>query len=215
MQRVRIGLLVALCAGHAMLLAQQAPTDHAIAISGETLSQYLKDLDGQGLTALRIIEGGKFNVNIHRITKAETAPVDPKTVDTWVVLEGGGTLTSGGTLEHGTIANGVSNPLKAGDVVFIPSGLAHGVSGVNGNLTWLSVRWDDDYPPAAGPSAGGGAGEPVEHAPKDRAVSFRKRSWTRMADMDAKNRGTLRLLEGGLFSLNIRRQRRHRPSCMR
>jgi hypothetical protein len=73
-----------------MLLAQSAgaPTDHSIAIPHEQLGQYLKDMDGQKLTTLRIIDGGKFNVNINRIAKAETALVDPKTVDTWVVIEG-------------------------------------------------------------------------------------------------------------------------------
>ena len=43
-----------------------------------------------------MIEGGKYNVNIRRITAAETALVHPITADLWVVLEGGGTLTTGG-----------------------------------------------------------------------------------------------------------------------
>src|SRR4051794_6404409 len=104
MRKAGIGLLVALCAGNAMLVAQaggagssttvleQAPADHSIAIPNEKLRQYSKDMDGKKLTTLRIVEGGKFNVNIRRITKAETALVHPNTVDTWVVTEGGGTL---------------------------------------------------------------------------------------------------------------------------
>jgi mannose-6-phosphate isomerase-like protein (cupin superfamily) len=93
-----------------------------------------------------MIEGGKYNVNIRRITAAETGLVHPITADLWVVLEGGGTLTTGGVLEKGKILGGQNHPIKAGDVVYIPSGLPHGVSGVNSNITWLNVRWDTDWP---------------------------------------------------------------------
>jgi mannose-6-phosphate isomerase-like protein (cupin superfamily) len=92
-----------------------------------------------------MIEGGKFNVNIRRITNAETALVHPVTVDVWVIIEGSGTLTTGGRIEDGKIVGGTSHPLKVGDVEFIPAGLPHGVSGVNGNITWLNIRWDVDY----------------------------------------------------------------------
>ena len=104
-------------------------------------------MDAKKLQTLRMIEGGKYNVNIRRITAAETALVHPITADLWVVLEGGGTLTTGGVLEKGKINGGQSRPVKAGDIVYIPSGLPHGVSGVDKNITWLNVRWDTDWPP--------------------------------------------------------------------
>ena len=74
--------------------------------------------------------------------------------DLWVVLEGGGTLTTGGVLEKGKILGGQSRPIKVGDVVYIPSGLPHGVSGVDKNITWLNVRWDTDWPPDSPMGAG-------------------------------------------------------------
>ena len=128
------------------VILQQAPTDHGVAIPKEKLAQYLKDMDAKQLQTLRMIEGGKFNVNIRRITNAETALVHPVTVDVWVVLEGGGTLTTGGAIVNGKIVGGESHPIKAGDVEFIPAKLPHGVSGVNGNITWLNIRWDVDWP---------------------------------------------------------------------
>ena len=103
-------------------------------------------MDAKKLQTLRMIEGGKYNVNIRRITAAETGLVHPITADLWVVLEGGGTLTTGGVLEKGKILGGQSRPIKVGDVVYIPSGLPHGVSGVDKNITWLNVRWDTDWP---------------------------------------------------------------------
>ena len=111
-------------------------------------------MDAKKLQTLRMIEGGKYNVNIRRITAAETGLVHPITADLWVVLEGGGTLTTGGVLEKGKILGGQSRPIKAGDIVYIPSGLPHGVSGVNNNITWLNVRWDTDWPPDSPMGAG-------------------------------------------------------------
>ena len=127
------------------VIVEQAPKDHGIPIPKEKLEQYFKDMDAKKLQTLRMIEGGKYNVNIRRITNAETALVHPNTIDVWVVLEGAGTLTTGGKIENGKIVGGESHPLKVGDVEFIPSGLPHGVSGVQGSITWLNVRWDDDY----------------------------------------------------------------------
>ncbi len=140
--------------GGGTVIIDQAPKDRSIAIPKEKLAQYLKDMDAKKLQTLRMIEGGKFNVNIRRITAAETALVHPITTDFWVVLEGGGTLTTGGVLEKGKILGGQSRQLKVGDVVYLPSGLPHGVSGVNGNITWLNVRWDTDWPEGSPMGAG-------------------------------------------------------------
>jgi len=125
-----------------------APTDRAVPFHLETLQQYLRDMDEKQLATLRMLEGGRYNVNIRRIRESETALVHPVTVDLWVVLEGSGTITTGGTLVDGKIVGGESRPLKVGDVEFIPAGVPHGVSGVNGSITWLNVRWDTNYPPA-------------------------------------------------------------------
>jgi mannose-6-phosphate isomerase-like protein (cupin superfamily) len=156
--------------GGQTVILEQAPKDHSISIPKEKLAQHLRDMDAKKLQTLRMIEGGKYNVNIRRITAAETGLVHPITADLWVVLEGGGTLTTGGVLEKGKILGGQSRPIKVGDVVYIPSGLPHGVSGVEKNITWLNVRWDTDWPTdspmgagtlngllgrAAGPRAGG------------------------------------------------------------
>src|SRR6185369_10303516 len=76
------------------VILEQAPKDHGIPIPKEKLEQYFKDMDAKKLQTLRMIEGGKYNVNIRRITNAETALVHPNTIDVWVVLEGAGTLTT-------------------------------------------------------------------------------------------------------------------------
>lgn len=199
--------------GGQTVILEKAPTDHAIAIPKEKLAQYLKDMDAKKLQTLRMIEGGKFNVNIRRITNAETALAHPKTIDVWVVLEGSGTMTTGGKIENGKIVGGESHPLKVGDVEFIPANLPHGVSGVNGNITWLNVRWDVDWPDGAKvgagnlPGTGSGRGAaPIQFAPTDRSVAIPKEKLDAYRqDMDAKNLGVTRMVEGGRFNVNIRR----------
>ena len=131
-------------AGQTVIL-QQAPTDHTVAIPKETLARYFADMDAKKLQTLRMLEGGKYNVNIRRITNAETALVHPTTIDLWVVLEGSGTLTTGGTIQNGKIVGGQSHTIRAGDVEFIPATVPHGVSGVQGSITWLNIRWDNDW----------------------------------------------------------------------
>ena len=211
--------------GRAVVL-EQAPRDHSIAIPRDKLAQYLKDMDAKKLQTLRMIEGGKYNVNIRRITAAETGLVHPITADLWVVLEGGGTLTTGGVLENGKINGGQTQQIKAGDVVYIPSGLPHGVSGVNTNITWLNVRWDTDWPTdapmgagnlngllgrAGGVRAGGAALPPGSQQVLpysyggSGALFFSKEQLDQiMAGMRLKKSVNTRLVEGGRYNVNLR-----------
>ena len=211
--------------GRAVIL-EQAPRDHSIAIPKDKLAQYLKDMDAKKLQTLRMIEGGKYNVNIRRITAAETGLVHPITADLWVVLEGGGTLTTGGVLENGKISGGQTQQIKAGDVVYIPSGLPHGVSGVNTNITWLNVRWDTDWPTdapmgagnlngllgrAGGARAGGAALPPGSQQVLpysyggSGALFFSKEQLDQiMAGMRLKKSVNTRLVEGGRYNVNLR-----------
>ena len=228
-----IAVLYASAIGVAMVLAQgaggtvileQAPKDRSIAISKEKLAQHLRDMDARKLQTLRMIEGGKYNVNIRRITDAETGLVHPITADLWVVLEGGGTLTTGGVLEKGKILGGQSRPIKMGDVVYIPSGLPHGVSGVNGNITWLNVRWDTDWPPDSPMGAGtvnglsgraaGGRGPtlppgnqqalPYSYGGSGELFFSKEQLDQIMAGMRLKKSGNTRLIEGGRYNVNLR-----------
>ena len=211
--------------GTGTVILERAPKDHSISIPKEKLAGYLKDMDAKKLQTLRMIEGGKYNVNIRRITAAETGLVHPITADLWVVLEGGGTLTTGGVLEKGKILGGQSRPIKVGDVVYIPSGLPHGVSGVDKNITWLNVRWDTDWPADSPMGAGtldgilgriGGRGRgPALPAGSQQVLPysyggsgelfFSKETLDQiMAGMRLKKSGNTRLIEGGRYNVNLR-----------
>ena len=131
--------------GGGTVILERAPTDHAVTIPLAKLKQYYKDMDGKKQPTLRMLEGGRYNVNIRRITNAETALVHPDTADVWVVTEGSGTLTTGGKIDAGKIVGGESHQIRSGDVEFIPAGVPHGVSGVSGSITWLNIRFDTNY----------------------------------------------------------------------
>ena len=132
--------------GRGTVILQQAPGDRAVPIPLETLKGYYADMDSKKLETLRMLEGGRFNVNIRRIRNAESALVHPVTADVWVVTEGSGTLTVNGKLEGNRIVGGDSRPLVVGDVVFVPAGVPHGVSGVgSAGITWLNIRFDTNY----------------------------------------------------------------------
>jgi mannose-6-phosphate isomerase-like protein (cupin superfamily) len=153
---------IGVAAGGAFVAGQQntsgtpirmmAPTDRAADFPlAEILATY-KEMDAKKIPTMRLIEGGKYNVNIRRLVGAESALVHQKTADVWVVQEGSGTLVTGGALinprtnangdQTGSgISGGTERIIKTGDVVFIPAGVAHGVR-ESSSITWLNIRFD-------------------------------------------------------------------------
>jgi len=88
-----------------------------------------------------------------------------KTVETYVVISGSGTLVTGGEIVNGTrspadsevttILNGpscsgraagniVSRKLNVGDISVIPAGVPHGWTDITDEVTYLSIRPDPD-----------------------------------------------------------------------
>ncbi len=122
-----------------------APTDRSVPITKEQLAQFLKDVNVKDMTELRILEGGKFNVNIRRVTTDDRALVHPTTADLWIVLQGAGMLTTGGRIEGGKIVGGKSHQIGVGDIEFIPASVAHAVTAVDGAFVWMNIRWDTDW----------------------------------------------------------------------
>lgn len=195
-------------------ILERATTERAVPLPKSKLDQYFKDMDAAHEETLRMVEGGQFNVNIRRIKKAEAAPlIHPKTIDLWYVLEGSGSVTTGGTLANGKVTGGVTDHLSAGDVEFVPANLPHWVSDVGPNgITWLNVRWDVDWkgPMGAGnptvPGVPGSAGI-GEYATPDKAVYIPKAlldSYIAQQNSTKSTSQTKRMIEGGHFNINIR-----------
>ena len=201
-------------AGGGTHILERATTDRAVPLPKSKLDQYYKDMDAAHEETLRMVEGGQFNVNIRRIKKPEAAPlIHPKTIDVWYVLEGSGSVTTGGTLANGKVTGGTTDHLSAGDVEFIPANLPHWVSEVGSTgITWLNVRWDVDWkgpmgagnPPVPGVPGSAGVGE---FATPDKAVYIPKallNSYIAEQNSTKSTSLTKRMIEGGHFNVNIR-----------
>ena len=177
---IRVGMALAALAGAAW--AQQAPRtkEAAMAAPGAAPAAYVSsgEIDGILKSAVqmdqpaRVVDAGGYRVGvfiIHRLADADqgctiehdTMALD-STTEVWRVLDGGGTLVTGGTLvdpvpmaaddpdlpllghgERGTpITGGKSRRISKGDVLIIPAGVPHGFSAIDGSITLLVVRID-------------------------------------------------------------------------
>jgi mannose-6-phosphate isomerase-like protein (cupin superfamily) len=116
---------------------------------------------------IRVVDAGGYNVAVGVIHRPQTPPgvaaVHFKVSEIYHVMEGAGTLVTGGTmvnpksrpadaisvrLEDGPgasgtgIEGGVSRKIKAGDVVVIPAGVPHWFSEIEGSITYVVMRVD-------------------------------------------------------------------------
>ena len=156
---VRIWLVVIACvlasqaAGAQAAGAPPAPKDKAMDIPLATLEQVAKDIVAKGLITQRVLEGGTFSVNVRHIAGSETALQHGRITEVWVVREGSGIVATGGTLVDAkpgnapgefsgrAIRGGVEREIKAGDLVFIPPGVPHGIK-QSSSITYLNIRFE-------------------------------------------------------------------------
>lgn len=116
---------------------------------------------------VRVVDAGGYNVAVGVLHRPENPPgmaaEHHKVTEVYHVIDGAATLVTGGTmvdrkeraateksvrLEDGpgssgkSISNGVSQHIKAGDVVVIPAGVPHWFSKIDGSITYVVVRFD-------------------------------------------------------------------------
>ena len=88
-------------------------------------------------------------INIVRRTKAAGAIAHEGFAELHHIMEGSGTLVTGGTIVRptggrggaATIQNGVSRHVSKGDVILVPSGMPHWYKDLDGTITYLEVRF--------------------------------------------------------------------------
>ncbi|MBS1817353.1 MAG: AraC family ligand binding domain-containing protein [Acidobacteria bacterium] len=91
----------------------------------------------------------QYRVNIVHRPKANGAIAHPGNTELHYIIAGTGTVTTGGKIvrkpgapaSEATIEGGESHDLKPGDVIIVPAGSAHMYSKVNGEITYLEVRF--------------------------------------------------------------------------
>jgi mannose-6-phosphate isomerase-like protein (cupin superfamily) len=90
----------------------------------------------------------RHRINIVSRTKAAGAVAHDGFAELHHIVEGSGTLVTGGTIVRptggaggATIQSGVSRRVTKGDVVLIPAGMPHWYKDLDGTITYLEVRW--------------------------------------------------------------------------
>ncbi|HZR22321.1 MAG TPA: hypothetical protein VFA59_01960 [Vicinamibacterales bacterium] len=94
----------------------------------------------------------KHRVNLIKRTKAAGAVAHDGFAELHHIVEGSGTLVTGGTIVRATggggggatIQGGVSKHVTKGDVILVPPGVPHWYKDLDGaSITYLEVRWEE------------------------------------------------------------------------
>jgi len=147
-----------------------APPAYAFDITKADIDLLLKNNPG-GDKQIRVVDMGKYNMGVGVIYRGPTndKPGDPinvlyhdYTAETYIIMSGSGILTTGGVIENKKPSTGVPNVMngpsgngiagrgaysrrvQTGDIIIIPTGVAHGWSQITEHVTYLSVRPDPD-----------------------------------------------------------------------
>ena len=133
--------------------APPAPADQAADIPLIEILEAASQLRDNGLATNRLLEGGIFSINVRHIQGAETALQRGSITEVWVVREGLAVLSTGGTIvdrEAGAgpgdfrgsaVEGGVERTIKAGDLVYIPTGVPHGIKETE-SIVYLNIRFE-------------------------------------------------------------------------
>jgi Cupin len=156
------------------LTAGSQSSSDAVLLTSANIVQVIKSLPvGAAVDQpLRTVDVETANVGIFLVHRPQEADqgctiehdtlVNDKTTSIFFVLDGAGTLVTGGMLMNPTplssddpdlklvgkgsrgsgIRNGQSRPINKGDIVLIPAGVPHGFSAIDKSITYEVVRID-------------------------------------------------------------------------
>jgi mannose-6-phosphate isomerase-like protein (cupin superfamily) len=93
-----------------------------------------------------------YNVNMeHRVNMPQNASIHDKEAELFYVVDGGGTIVTGGKLTNASrqnadnstgsgIEGGTSKKIAKGDFILVPEGTPHWFSAIDGELTLMSLH---------------------------------------------------------------------------
>jgi mannose-6-phosphate isomerase-like protein (cupin superfamily) len=152
----RIFPLVALALSSTVLLAWEATAAGRFGVTVVSRvvahAQIEKLPQAEGIALIDYARDANHSVLLVRRTKPGRAEVHTALTDVWYVIDGGGTLVTGGALQNAKkteprelrgngVSGGVARHIGKGDVIDIPAGVPHWVSRVDGKeLVYLTVK---------------------------------------------------------------------------
>ncbi|HXN23619.1 MAG TPA: cupin domain-containing protein [Candidatus Dormibacteraeota bacterium] len=105
-----------------------------------------------GVSIINLSETPAYSALVARRTKTGLAEVHKSMIDVWYVIEGGGTLVTGGSLVETSetapgelrgksVSGGEDREIAKGDIVTIPAGVPHWVRKIDGQqIVYLVVK---------------------------------------------------------------------------
>jgi mannose-6-phosphate isomerase-like protein (cupin superfamily) len=126
-----------------------APGSPAIFKSAADLAAVLQKATANagGMSSSNVTTTDQYRVSIVKRDKAAGALAHAGNTELLYIVEGEGTMVTGGKLiaaangKPASIADGVSQHFVKGDVFIVPAGSAHWFSVVDKPVTYLEVRW--------------------------------------------------------------------------
>ena len=91
----------------------------------------------------------QYRMNIVHREKAAGAIAHPGNTEVHYIIEGAGTIVTGGTIVRpagkdanaATIQNGETRHMKKGDIIIVPANTPHWYKEIEGKITYLEVRF--------------------------------------------------------------------------
>lgn len=124
------------------------PGTPGLLVSGQALAELMKAAVAKSADPAVVEVAVTDQYAIHEVRRLKGAPaaIHMGWTEVHEILDGGGTLVTGGKIVAGpgglnTIEGGVSHVLKKGDVFIIPANTPHMYSQVDGTLTYFEMRF--------------------------------------------------------------------------
>jgi mannose-6-phosphate isomerase-like protein (cupin superfamily) len=115
-------------------------------------AQIEKMSQADGIAVIDYARNATHSVLLVRRTKPGRAEVHTSLTDVWYVIDGSGTLVTGGALVNAkkadpgeirgqSVSGGIGRRIRKGDIIDIPAGVPHWVSRIDGKqLVYLTVK---------------------------------------------------------------------------
>lgn len=97
-----------------------------------------------GMTTSAVANTDQYRINIVHRAKPAGAIAHAGNTELHYIIDGTGTLVTGGTIVRGvsaTVEQGETRKVTQGDVIVIPAGSPHWYSAIDSTITYLEVRW--------------------------------------------------------------------------
>ena len=131
-------------------VAAQAPPAATYKTEADLMKALAASAANPEMLTSAVSDDDHHRINVVRRTKAAGAAAHPGFAELHHIIEGSGTLVTGGQMVRppqpgspATIRGGESRHVSKGDVILVPAGMPHWYKDLDGAITYLEVRWEE------------------------------------------------------------------------